>query len=685
MDNYTKPLDDAYVVSKLITNLINYQTDVVERNQYIDKRDRYLYGDGLFETVLIPDGFDQTLYNYLRPITQIHATQFMQDPFSIYANYRSQTAEGADPNNEQEVQTQEVQKLENTESQVKAWGKKDAWDAIVRDNGGHELWVEGAQTGSDYGSTLYQTWWDDDAKKVRIQLLESIQNWFPIWSDTNFRERIGDAYVTQIAPVIANGQYQSKIPQGGFPVSYAGEPLTTIQGATSTLTASAGETVSSASTRRPMVTVFNFTGKLPGLCERDGEYFDCAPGDETKVSFKAVGNAIVEKISNVEHMPKFYYIPNSIVPRRPYGESDIPEAALQINATIIQAKSDQLTRANKVLYPIIQAIGFEDGTVPPRNQREMTIVPMEPGQEFKPVMFDSQGIEIDRIIADLLTDLLKVTRLPRVLFDDPTVSLNSNQALLTSLRPMTDVVTRKQRLWEPILTQMANDCLKMAALHDDTIAQLLEDDTSYLYIAWPSILRKDDPAHQALLINDLHAGAISIRTYMERRGIQDVSEEINRVAAGMDNPTEAAMQSGMLGTIAHFTIQKANGIPPWGYIVPKVSLRGDLSPEQEYNMADNYQWNSGPAGGAMGPQGNDGTRANDNFINAPVMAGSQSTLVNTQAQPIPGQPQGGQPAAQMTPGQNQPGSQPMSMPGSGAPAVTPQGAMAQGMQRRGRR
>ncbi len=690
--DYTQALTDSEVVSQLITSLVTYQTDVTERNNYIDKRDRYLYGDGLFENLVIPDGFDQTLYNYLRPITQIHATQFMQDGFGVYSHYQASTADSADPNDPQAVQVQDVQKLQNKMAETRAWAKKDFIDAMVRDNGGTRLWTDGAQVGSDYGSTLYQMWWDGDATKVRIQLIESIQNWFPVWSDTNFRERMGDAYVTQVNPIKANQQWQDKIPQGGFPTSYAGEPLTTIQGTTSTLTASAGETVSSAQTRRPMVTVFNYTGYLTRVCEKNGEYYRCDDGDESMLSFKAVGNTVVDKIVKENEMPRFYYIPNSVVPRRPYGESDLPEAALQINETILQAKSDQITRANKVLYPIIQAIGFENGTIPPRNQREMTMVPMQPGQQFLPVQFDTQGVEYDRIIGDLMNDLLKISRVPRVLFDDPEVTLNSNQALLTSMRPILDVVSRKQAIWEPIVTKMFDDALELAALHNETVKEIVtQDEGNYLYVRWPSSLRKDDPTHQAMLINDLHAGAISIRTYLEKRGEQ-AQEEINRVAASMESPTEAAMQSGMLGTLAHYTIMKAQGIPPEGIIQPHVSIKADMTPQQEANLADSYGWNKGPYGSSIGPQGNDGQHANDNYINAPVMGGNQSTLTNTTLPPngIPGPSQtppgpGSQPGPMVTPGQNVPGSSPMSMPGSGAAPVTAGGAVNQHNQRRGRR
>ena len=688
MENNTTPtLSDSDVIHQLMTHLISYQTDIAERNTYIDKRDRYLYGDGLFETISIPDGFDQTLYNFLRPITTIHASQFMQEGFAMYSRYDKVGNAMLDP--EKDAQQIQANKLANMDSETKAFGKKKAIEAIIRDNGGYKIFIDGAQSGSDYGSTLYQMWFDESEKKIRIQLLESIQNWFPIWEDNNFRSRIGDAYVIQTSPLIANQKYQDKIPEGGFPTTIGGDPLTTIQGLSTTLTNTAGETVSGSSTRRPMVTVINYTGYLPNIKEVGGEYVTCKDGDETMISFKAVGNVIVNKITNDAHMPRFYYIPNSVVPRRPYGESDLTESALQLNATIIQTKSSQLTRADKVLFPIVQMIGWENGSMPPRNQREMTLVPMQQGQQIVPVHFDTQSIEYDRIIADLTKDLLQVSRVPRVLFDDPSVSLNSNQALLTSLRPMIDVVTRKQKNWEPVLTQMFDDALELAALHVPAIAELLgaNDDSTgdnYLYVRWPSVMRKDDPAHQVMLMNDLNAGIKSIDTIMEERGIIDVEEEINRIASAMDDPTRAAIMGKALGQLAHYTIQKAAGIPAWGYNVPKVTLKGELPPQEVGNMAHTYGWDQGPYGAAIGPTGREGVAANDNWLNGGLINGNAFDGGTAAGLPPGGiNPSQGQPT--MTPDQNQPSPQPMSQPGSGPTSAGAAGSASMAHQRAGRR
>jgi hypothetical protein len=94
-------------------------------------------------------------------------------------------------------------------------------------------------------------------------------------------------------------------------------------------------------------------------------------------------------------------------------------------------------------------------------------------------------------------------------------------------------------------------------------------------------------------------------------------------------------------------------------------------------MASQMGWDQGPYGPGIGPQGNAGLAANDNFLNAGMVNGNafDGGMPNIK-QPNP--------APQATPDQNQPGSQPMSQPGSGASTTTPEGAVNQINQNQGR-
>jgi hypothetical protein len=716
-DKITK-LSDEEIISKLQGNLVNYRTDIAERNTYIDTRDRYLYGDGLWEELNIPDGFDQTFYNYLRRITEIHANELMGEPFGIYSWFGTDNL-SAMPGQKPDPQKDQMTQIENQLRETKARGRKDAIEGIIRDNGGYRLFNDGAQVGSDYGSTLYQMWFDKEEGRIRLELIESIQNWFPVWADNSFRTRIGDAYISQIAVETANTKYGKYLPtdQAGFPTSYAGDPLINLQGSSSTMTNQQGQTTSSASTRRPMVTVYNYTGILPNVAyDKQGNFIEVAPGKEQKLSFKVVGNVVVEKITKEDYMPSFYYIPNRPVPRRPYGESDVPQAALEINATILQLKSDQHTLANKELFPMLKGHNYENASLPKRKQREAGFIPMAADQDVSVLAMPTNNLsEYARIIQDRMHDLLAITAVPATLFYDPETNHPSSTALMTSMRPMLSVVQRKQKVWEPILRQMFEDALKLAAKFDKSVKELVTDDEDwYLYVRWPSALRKEDPAHQAMLINDLRAGVKSVQTYMEERGYINPDQEIYRIGQDLKDKVRAGILGGKLGELAQFAIFEALGIPLWGFNQPHISLKGDLTPQQEGNMGAMQGWNTPdqPFGASIGPQGLAGERANENEINQGFVTGGTQPYAkygmptgSTPGQPInptqPGQPvQPGNPGAQapatsggapspqaapiVMPQQNQPDAMPMSMPGSGATTTSQQGAVRHGNQVRGK-
>lgn len=694
-------LNDADILAKLRAALMNYRVDIAERNNYIYRRDRILYDNGLFDDLDIPDGFDRTLFNPLRRAVDIHALQLMGETFSVYSYYDKQDISSIDPQDKDGLQQAE---LSNKMRQVKATGRKNAWEAIIRDNGGEAIWKDLARTLSAYGSGLFMQWLDRDAKKVRVQQIESVNNWYPIWADNNFREREGDAYVYQITDTRAYRLYGNKLSEGeNFVTTYAGDPLLNYGGDNSSNLASQGNTTSSNQSQQLMCNVIDFTGYLEGIgLDKDGNFIEVDRSKEDKVSFMAVGDKIVKTIKDPASMPRFYYFPNRVVPRRPYGESDIVEEAIQTAQTYIERMSSLITLADKTVFPIIQAKGFSQANMPKRNKRSMQMVPMKIEQELKALNLPAPfGIEL-QILNELSMNMLAYLGIPKVLFYDPESNPASNAALLTTLRPMLDIVRDKQAHIAPIIVQMATDALQLAGELDPSLKELNDRDDGdwYFYVRWPSALLKDDPTHQAMLINDLRAGTLSLDSYLEKRGVQDVVEEIDRIRDNMKDPVKAAVLGGQLGQLAHFTIYESLGIPLYGFNQPKITLRGDLTPQQEANLAQNQGYNDGPFGASIGPQGREGQAANDNAINQGFLQGNPfdgglPTGI-TPGQPInpanpAGQPPaGGSPAPAgatapaLTPQNNNPGTQPMSLPGSGAPSMTPEGANKQHNQRRGR-
>lgn len=660
MENTDINKDLASDVNQALKNL-GY--DVTQRNQYMNTRENYLYGNGLYAKVDVEVGRWFAEYNYLPRIINIHASQLMGRGFNIYSYYDKEDLSVYEGDDEQLKMAQ----LQNKKRKANADARKKAVDAMIRDNGGMARFKDGAKQGSAFGTTVYKMWYEKGEKKVRFSLLESVQNYYAGWSDGDFRERDFDAFVRQISVDAAYREYGDKLGENEeFQVSKYSEPFEIIP-----------DVSRMPQTERPMVTVVEFTGHLSEWGGSNGTPSKVKRAQETPINVLVVGGKVCQVITKKEDLPRYYVIPNRIALRRAWGESDLPQSALDINQEIVQLEMDSMTWVDKTLFKKFLAVGFTPEAIPKWKRRKTQMVAAADGQDIKEVSQQMvEGDQFRKQIEARIQSLVRVTEVGRVLFDDPDVNTGSNQALITTMKPVLDVVEDKQARWEPVLRQMFEDALHLAARDLPPLKEAVEaDDNWFLCIEWPSVLRREDAAYQQMWLNRLINGTVSLETYSEKMGDPDTSEEIDRIRDEIRDPVTAAILGKQLGEMAHQTINKSLGIPPWGYVVPKVNVRGELSPQEMGNIAHNYQWDSGPYGPAIGPQGFEGAQANQDFTNTGFVHdtahGPQADYQGPQQNPNP----------QLTPDQNQ------GMPstaGSGLPQPTSaEGAIAKNNQNRG--
>lgn len=665
------------LVSDIMASLRALEPDVVRRNEYMNVRDRYVYGTGLFDDLDIEGWFAE--HNYLRRVIDIHTAQLMGRPYNVYSYYTKQDLSPYE-NDEEQLKMAE---LENKKAKANADLRKKTLDAIRRDNGGYAMDKDGARVGSVYGMTVFKQWADTKGKKVKRVLIESPQSLFIGWTDNNFREYDFCAYVYQISQDKAHRDYGSKLAEGDiFSNSKEGDPLSSVGNnrTDDPLNQLANANAKSPETERQMVTVVDLSGYVKGWKPKGAKGVQEAKrGEEGRISVMVVGGHVVEIETREKFIPKYYIIQNRVTPRRANGESDLSQSALDINKEIVRLEADSMTWADKNLFKLIQAKGFTPEGIPKKKPRKMMVVAMAPEQDLVEMQVSSGTLQEYRaLIQAKIESFVRVTNVGRVLFDDPTVSANSNQALLTTMKPVIDIVEDKQSRWAEAIVAMDTDALHLAAEMIPELAECVNDDNSwYLCVEWPSVLRREDAAYQTMWINRFNAGTVSLETYLEKMGDPDTSEEVNRIKDELKDPVTAAIIGHQLGEIAHQAINKSLGIPPWGYVLPKVNLKGEMAPQEVGNIGHNFGWDQGPYGSAIGPTGMDGQIAADNYLNAGLLNGNprEGGTANYQG------PQNNQ-QPQITPDQNQ--TQPVSQPGSGATAVSPQGAINQANQQAGK-
>lgn len=658
------------------------QSEIAARNKRVQENDQYIYGDLLEHMLEIPIGHDFTPINWLRRTVEIHRAQFMGKGFSIDSSYeaedisRSDQIAGQDGNSQsQQASDQDKQRLiiENKKKKAYAETRRKLVQAIIRDNGGEAFWATAAENASAVGDTVIKAWYDKDEKRYITQMVETIDNFYALWTKDNYRDYDAVAYVYQITKKDAIDKYG--VPQD-VPTSPLGTPLAVLSVSNMTQYIST----------QPMVTVMEVTGKVEGWkTDGKGHLQKCLVGKETPINAIIVGNIVYQLIDDQKMIPKYYILPNKRVRRRPWGVSDITHAAIQINLTYIETLSDWRTVASKVNFPKFKAFGFPTGVQAPKPKaRTVEFLPLAAGQDIQPIsMGQSAGLAESDFAKQLETmenQFVREVGVSRQLFDMPDgVTGNSNPAMLSSMKSVSDITDAKRKLWTPIIKQIYEDALRTYAMFDSNVKEVVDDDDWFLNVSFPSALNQDDPSFHSMKLNQFNTGLLSIQSFLEDTGYD--KQELDRIREELEDPLTASIHGHVLGALAE---QK---ITPPGPAQPKVNinLRGDMSPEQEANLAySDPRIANGPFGITTSPQGNAGLTATDNLLNQGDITGKK----NAGGMPInnapPSQnPQGQSPELINGPGAAQPGVGIMSQPGSGAPATSPMGKMAQMQQRNG--
>lgn len=672
-------------VGEVRSQLATLTGEVALRNKVIMENDSYVYGDLLSRMLDIPVGHDFTPVNWLRRVAEIHRAQTLGDGFTVSSTYH-----GVDISTLQDdPQSQQAAISLNQKYKDYAERRGTLFDSIMRDNGGDQLWARCAENASVIGDTIIKAWFDDVKGKYRIEMIEAVEHFYSLWSRSNFREWDMVAYVYQVSK-------QQAVDQFGVPPDVATSPL-----GMPLAVLSSANIVEYISTQ-PMVTVMEVTGRAQGWRSTNGILERCPVGHETPVNCVIVGDRVKKLIDDPRYMPHFYRLPNKLIRRRPWGLPDITPAAININLTYIETLSDWRTMSSKVNFPKYKAIGFGfDTQLPTPKRRAVEMIGLGEGQDIQPLENPNSSSpgqkDFEQQLAELKEEFVRETGISQQLFDMPDGN-ETGQAQLGDMSSIGDQVDAKRQLWTPVISKIFEDALYTLAMWDDNIKELVTaDPTWYVRVKWPSALRKDDPAFETALINRLNTNTISIQTFLEEHG--ETKEELDRIVDELNNPELAAIHGKMIGALAQMKFFPPATTPP----KVSVALSGVLTPDQEGNLAAMHGFNDGPIyGPTSGPQGEQGTRAMNDQADAGYVTGQTYNTgmpiqhdANGNPMPVPNMPGvtpgaaatgpgvGGQPPMQTPQANNQQGQQPISQPGSGAPAVSPQGAAGQDNQHRG--
>lgn len=523
------PKNNSQFLTDLYADLTNLDDEISERNADIEERDEYIYEDKLEESIDIPIGHDFTPVNWLKRTVEIHKTMFMGRPFQAVSTYDTKDISTA--SDDQERQRLEI---ENKREKTLSEERRKLVDNIIADNGGHALFLDGAESASAVGNWVVKTYYSKDEDKYVITPVEAVENCYALWSSDNFREFDAFVYAFQVNKAKAARDYG--LNEEELMTAPKGSPFLIEEDKIS-----------------DMVTVVEVTGFVPGWSTANGKLKQVSVGKETAFNAVFVGGKQVRLLDKQNELPRYYIFPNKRERRRAWGRSDITDAAININATYIETLSDWRTVASKVNFPKFKGFNFgPDTTMPKIKPRKIEMLPLGEGQDLALLQTgDANGLDFGRQLDELKEQFVRETGISRVLFDDPSVTLNSNQALLTSMKPTSDLAENKKQVWAPILSQMFTDAINIVATHKKEYAELAKGDWK-LKIQWPSVMQKEDPVYQQMLLNRWNAGTLSMQTFLEMQG--ETKEEIDRIRDEFYDPITASALGKQFPALAQFVM-----------------------------------------------------------------------------------------------------------------------------------
>lgn len=517
-------------LATLYSKLTQLDGEISERNQDIEERDDYIYGDKLENSIDIPIGHDFTPVNWLKRTVEIHKTMFMGRPFQAVSTYDTKDVSSAA--DDQERQRLEI---ENKNEKNLSEERRRLVDNIITDNGGHALYLDGAESASAVGGWVVKAYYDKEEGRYITAPVEAVENCYALWSNDNFRDFDAFVYAYQVSKQRAAADY-----------GLNEEELMTSPSGTPFYEDSEGKTYD-------MVTIVEVTGFVTGWGSTNGKLTKKKVGGENAFNALFVGGKQIRLIDKDNELPRYYIFPNKRERRRPWGRSDITDSAININQTYIETLSDWRTVASKVNFPKFKGFNFgPDSTMPKMKPRKIELLPVGEGQDITLLQTgDANGLDFGRQLDELKEQFVRETGISRVLFDDPSVTLNSNQALLTSMKPTSDLAENKKQVWAPILAQMFTDAINIIASHKKEYAQLTKGDWK-LKIQWPSVMQKEDPVYQQMLLNRWNAGTLSFQTFLEMQG--ETKEEIDRIRDEFYDPVTAAAIGKQFPQLAQFVL-----------------------------------------------------------------------------------------------------------------------------------
>ncbi|MCC6311368.1 MAG: hypothetical protein IT345_10680 [Trueperaceae bacterium] len=420
-----------------------------------------------------------------------------------------------------------------------------------------------------YGFTFLKVWWDSLEKRPAVRVLDSPENLYVGWGDSDFRRMDWTIYCYGLSPQAVEQEFglsvarmkgDDEIGESSFPyvMSYAdhADPLSTIN----------SDVFDRPGGRQPtayemdQVEVYDYWYKKPRLTKSG------RPGKPEIWNAVYVGNRQVKNKKHAEYDELPYIpLPNTYIPGSPYGRAELYDLE-----QLLREKDERITEAAQMIHGVVQGqmwqlVGDDapdsvsDNMIPRPNK----VATPGAGNELKAIQPYVPQFAIEDYLKRIDGELENGSGLNELLMGRAPATILGSSKAITALVANYEARIRMKR---DLLYHARKRAWAMAAkvweAKDKEVAEIIAGQYR-LHVLAPELTPRDELEIAQMAINLAQNRLWSMERAMDRTGVEDPGDEKllirNEQTDPALNPAAVQAQATLLSLFQQLGVQPPQG------------------------------------------------------------------------------------------------------------------------------
>ena len=438
-----------------------------------------------------------------------------------------------------------------------------------------------------YGHTFAKVYWDAIGKVPAVTVLESPENLYVGWGDSDFRRMDWTIYCYGLSPQSASELYDVDIEvvavdEGRFE-PYVSRTTHDDPIGTSSVSRVANEPQGGrlrSAYEDMQVEVYDYWYRKAGK-----------PGKRPEVwNAIYVGNALVEHKKHTEYDDLPYIIlPNTFIPGYPYGRPELYDLE-----QLFREKDERLSEAGQMIHSAVggqmwQIVGTDAPDDVPANAipRPNKVAAPGAGNELKTIQPFLPAFPVEEYLKRLDHEIEGVSGINELLLGRaPLTALGSSKAITALIANYSSRISMKRDLYYQWRKRIWRMGAKMWERKSRDINSII-DGQYVISVQAPDLTPRDALENAQKVINLVNAKLYSMERAMDEVGVEDPETEKDIIRTEQTdpalNPAAVQAQASLAAAFQQLGVQPPGGAPP--------------APNQEQTANTARQMNPTPAGG----------------------------------------------------------------------------------------